>query len=150
MRCPTCELTIMLDQPVDDPDAIVLRCKTCGGFWFGAGTLTSVLAVAVKGLKVLDTAEDTDLVCPECLKPLYRLTYPQTLVRVDMCGRCDGLWLDAGELKEIKMVRQHLAETGRLSIFAPGPGVKAALLRLIDATISSAFGDTADRPRPRR
>jgi len=144
MRCPRCEHTILIDQPADDPDTIVLRCKTCGGFWFATGALTSVLAVAAKRLKVLDTAEDTDLVCPECLKPLYRSTYPQTYVQVDMCRRCDGLWLDAGELNEIKAVRQHLAETGRLSMFASGPGVRAALLRLIDATISSAFGDTAD------
>ena len=139
MRCPKCEHVVLIEQPVDDPEAVVLNCRSCGGFWFGPGALTSVLAVAAKGLKVLDEAQDTDLVCPECYKPLYHFSYPQTLVKVDMCRRCQGIWLDAGELKEIKTVRQHLAEIGTLDMYAPVPGLKGALLRFIDTTIGAAI-----------
>jgi uncharacterized protein len=142
MRCPRCEGVLLIDQPGNDPDAEVQRCRACGGLWFGPGSLTRVLAVAAEDLKVLDDAERTALTCPRCAKPLHRFQYPQTLVRVDMCRRCAGLWLDAGELREIKAVRKHLAQTGELETFAPVTGLKGALLRFIDTAIGSmARGD---------
>ncbi len=63
--------------------------------------------------------------------------YPQTLVTVDMCRECRGVWLDGGELEEIGAVRRHLRQEERLERYAPVPGIKGSLLRFIDRAFAS-------------
>jgi Zn-finger nucleic acid-binding protein len=41
--------------------------------------------------------------CPKCGKPLERVGYEG--VETDYCGKCDGFWLDSGEIG--KIVRIH-------------------------------------------
>ncbi len=140
MLCPKCDRNALIPQPTRDPDAQVDRCRECGGLWFGKGSLTGALAVAAKDLKVLDGASPTDLPCPTCSKPLCRFKYPQTMVAVDMCRGCSGIWLDKGELREIQAVRSHLQAVGELQAHAPVTGLKGTLLRFIDAAIGSLTG----------
>lgn len=141
MLCPRCDQNTLIPQPASDPDAQVDRCRQCGGLWFGKGSLTRVMVVAAKELKVLDGASPTELPCPGCAKLLYRFTYPQTFVVVDMCRRCEGIWLDNGELREIQAVRSHLQATDQLETHAPVTGLKGALLRFIDNAIGTFAGD---------
>ncbi len=138
MRCPNCNSGTLVAQRVkNDPDARVDRCRECGGLWFHPGSLTRVLSVAAKDLKVLDNAEITNRVCPDCMEPLACFKYPQTLVAVDMCPKCKGIWLDKGELEELKAVRTHLEQSGELEVYAPVTGVKGALLRFVDKAINT-------------
>ncbi|NQT86006.1 zf-TFIIB domain-containing protein, partial [bacterium] len=69
--------------------------------------------------------------------PLHTFSYPQTYVRIDMCRRCSGLWLDGGEYKEIAAVRGRLDAKGKLDEYAPPVGLKGSILRLIDAAIET-------------
>lgn len=140
MLCPRCDRNSLIPQPARDPDAQIDRCRECGGLWFGKGSLTCALAVAAKDLKVLDGAKPTELPCPTCDKPMYRFKYPQTLVVVDMCRHCEGVWLDRGELREIQAVRSHLLAAGELETHAPATGLKGSLLRFIDTAIGSMTG----------
>ena len=140
MLCPRCDGNSLIPQPTSNPEAQVDRCRRCGGLWFGKGSLTLVLNVAVQELKVLDDAVPGDLPCPGCGKPLYRFKYPQTLVTADMCRHCEGVWFDSGELREVKAVRSHLLASGELVTHAPVTGVKGAVLRFIDTAIGSLTG----------
>jgi len=49
-----------------------------------------------------------------------------------MCKSCGGLWLDTGELKEIRIVRRKLKQTGQLEKAQPPSGVKGALINFIN------------------
>ena len=61
--------------------------------------------------------------------------YPQTLVTVDMCSTCGGIWLDGREFAEIKAVRKNLRRRSKLEEYAPVPGVKGVLIRFIESAI---------------
>lgn len=39
------------------------------------------------------------MLCPRCGSELVRVHYRQ--VEIDKCSRCDGVWLDCGELERI-------------------------------------------------
>jgi len=104
--------------------------------WFDAQELEAVMDVASKELDIPSKARESEtLSCPRCLSRLFHFEYPQTLVRVDMCKECRGLWLDGGEFTEIKTIRKSLEKRGKLEEYALPGGVKGGLLRFIDAAI---------------
>jgi Zn-finger nucleic acid-binding protein len=76
--------------------------------WFDEKELASLLKVPVKDVTLPPKAQEQDIVCPKCEKPLYVFCYPQTMVLVDMCKECEGIWLDAKEFKEIQSVQNAL------------------------------------------
>ena len=43
---------------------------------------------------------------------MYAFYYPKTFVTMDMCKRCQGLWLDKNEFQEMDAVRAFVARTG--------------------------------------
>ncbi len=45
-------------------------------------------------------AKDTEF-CPHCKTPLYKVNYGNSDVAIDVCGICEGIWLDRGEFKKI-------------------------------------------------
>lgn len=58
--------------------------------------------------------------CPRCGGKLHPKTYDK--VTVDQCDRCEGIWLDAGELEQIA---GEESPTGRwLKVFWPGRGTE--------------------------
>ncbi len=46
-----------------------------------------------------DNTKSTDLKCPKCDGNLTETDYEN--VKIDVCGNCSGVWLDAGELAQI-------------------------------------------------
>jgi ribosomal protein L31 len=42
--------------------------------------------------------------CPKCGSDLTETVFQQ--VKIDVCGQCHGMWLDAGELEMISKVRE--------------------------------------------
>lgn len=138
MLCPKCRNTTLKRITVKGTGVKVDRCSRCRGIWFDAEELEAVLHVAAKELAVPSGAEkSTSLSCMRCDSPLFRFEYPQTYVQVDMCKKCRGLWLDSGELTEIKVVRRSLQESGDLEKFAPVTGAKGHVLRFIDTAIEA-------------
>ena len=103
------------------------------------------MPTAIKELEIPGTArKDVERLCPKCEKALYEFDYPQTYVTIDMCKKCGGLWLDAGEFKEIRAVRNSLQMSGELKEHADVPGVRGALIRLVDSAIGSLPGSIRD------
>ena len=68
---------------------------------------------------------------------MQAFNYPQTFVVIEMCRKCNGMWLDAGEVKEIKAVRKRMWQQSQLQEYAEIPGIKGKLIRFIDKTVDA-------------
>jgi hypothetical protein len=49
--------------------------------------------------KIAGDGADAHMKCPKCGGDLYETTYEG--VAIDVCNKCTGVWLDAGELAQI-------------------------------------------------
>ncbi len=82
------------------------RCERCRGFWIPGAALHRVMSE--KGMSEVWMArrgERSQLKCPEC-----RDGCEDVLVdgrRLDVCPSCRGVWLDAGEVQDL---RRHFIE----------------------------------------
>lgn len=47
----------------------------------------------------LDGSKSLEMQCPKCDGMLYEADYEN--IRIDVCNKCTGVWLDAGELAQI-------------------------------------------------
>jgi hypothetical protein len=47
--------------------------------------------------------------CPKCGAPLVQVTYRS--IAIDQCSRCQGVWLDCGELERLLAERQGFLST---------------------------------------
>jgi len=135
MKCPRCDKQPLVPRQVKDKDVTVAMCPKCKGLWFDRGELERAVPGAVEGLTVPEDAERGSGECPRCWGTLYRFLYPGTYVQVDMCGRCSGLWLDAGEIQEIHVVRKAMKGS---TCSKDRKGVGGSLLRFL----GSAFGSS--------
>ena len=136
MDCPRCRKPEMINGRIRGSDVAVDRCGSCGGLWFDGSELTQVLDVAMKELSVPRDAIDSGYVCPRDGKPLYSFQYPQTRVMIGMCKKCEGLWLDKGDMTGIKQARESLAKRGLLQERDEVSGVRGRLLRFIDSAMA--------------
>jgi Zn-finger nucleic acid-binding protein len=108
------------------------QCRSCGGIWFDRKELEVIMDLAARDMTIPATAEETRRTCPRDFEKLLTFRYPQTEVMIDMCRRCDGLWLDGGELTEIRKIRSQLDEHGELKNTVPATGIVGGLERLLD------------------
>ncbi len=132
MLCPKrCKATLA-EMQIGDARTVVDQCRSCGGIWFDRKELEVIMDLAAQDLSIPSGAEETKRTCPRDFENLVTFRYPQTEVMVDMCRVCEGLWLDGGELTEIRKVRNQLAEHGELNRNAPAKGIVGGLERLFD------------------
>ena len=108
------------------------RCPDCKGLWFDQHELDDVMVTAIDDLVVPPEASTADRECPVCHKKMFAFYYPQTVVTVDMCKKCKGMWLDAGELKEIREMRDALKRAGMLK-----EERKGKLMRFLNSAINA-------------
>lgn len=52
------------------------------------------------------------LQCPKCDGTLVVVVYED--VRIDRCNKCNGVWLDAGELEQLTQQEKHHGWLGRM------------------------------------
>jgi len=105
MACPRCAESSLEELPLQYMGVTVDRCVQCGGVWFDGGELERVLEVAAEGLTAPEGAPQSERLCPRCVEHMLTFEYPGTRVKVDLCGKCHGLWLDHGEFRQIRRVR---------------------------------------------
>jgi Zn-finger nucleic acid-binding protein len=104
MKCPKCNNSDLKENKVKGRNLQVDLCRDCQGIWFDRNELEALLKISVKTIKIPSQARTQPFQCPRCRQPLYAFSYPHTMVIVDMCPQCEGIWLDANEFKEIKFV----------------------------------------------
>ena len=46
-----------------------------------------------------DEAQSTDVQCPKCDGTLHETNFEN--IKIDVCDKCHGVWLDAGELAQL-------------------------------------------------
>lgn len=120
MDCPVCRGTLLQQTRLGDFGNVILDiCPRCHGVWIDAGELDRLDGspwANVEEHRFHDVEGDHPVAdCPKCsnvsLTPLSPADMPDVIV--DRCSRCNGFWLDHGELDRMKEVAQQLdAEPG--------------------------------------
>jgi Zn-finger nucleic acid-binding protein len=109
--CPACK-KIHLKAQVDPQTQLEIDiCPKCYGIWFDSEELSKFFQSQTLKTKFLlpESAEpnqETAYVmttysrgCPRCRIALQERLFGD--VTIDMCEKCDGIWLDDGELRRI-------------------------------------------------
>ena len=104
MECPKCHNSML---KTDAADINVRKCQGCGGMLFKEGSFE--LARTLEGAANIDSDEGEfdlnhvrDIDCPECAnKMMHMIDRTQHHIEFEACGRCDNVFLDAGELKDL-------------------------------------------------
>ena len=156
MKCPR-DGTELTARP--ESGLTVDGCATCGGYWVDGedvfDALKRKLPVAlelpsISEMKRLPQAEG--LLCPADGNKLVTWTFQQ--VRLDLCPRCRGQWLDRGELDQIRAARRGPG-TGaglgyeKVAIATPSvtPATPAAVPKNIELLPDSPKHAQAPQPR---
>lgn len=107
--CIDCqEQEIEMEKMRCGQDLIVDKCPRCGGIWFDKEELIDLIKLGQFYIQSLDSASESTIkpnperLCPHCkveLNPAKNQKIPD--LRLDKCPRCQGLWLEKGELLRI-------------------------------------------------
>jgi Zn-finger nucleic acid-binding protein len=107
--CPVCATP--LSSALLDGEHRVQRCESCRGMLMSRGSFGDVVnrrrawaAGPPTTPSPLDARElDRHLICPGCGERMQVHPYfgPGAVV-IDSCDRCDAIWIDFGELKQIE------------------------------------------------
>jgi uncharacterized protein len=86
-------------------------CPKCLGIWFDKDELRLAKDEKDKTLNWVDVdlwrdrlkfnAVKISKFCPVCRAGLVEISYDKSKVKVDFCKKCQGVWLDRGEFKQI-------------------------------------------------
>jgi Zn-finger nucleic acid-binding protein len=151
MHCPLCEGKQLTEASIGGVP--IEACTHCGGMWIGAGRLEKLPerpSVKVflpliqhapgrcrrKGHPIpramvrCPTCGALPAECPECSAPLVMVPTPGCAI--DICPRCEGVWLDRGEMESLRKTKAEPAPTkpvpaGALrgwEVPAPSPSAK--------------------------
>ncbi len=108
MECPSCkhELKKLIYKDVD-----LDQCLSCGGMWFDGGELRKAKDKEDEFLRWLDIDLFSDpkkfiggnstMNCPNDKEPLYEILYDNADIKVDVCRKCQGIWVDKDEYENI-------------------------------------------------
>jgi Zn-finger nucleic acid-binding protein len=104
IECPRCFVQATQSEvEVFGPNINIDVCPKCGGIWLDHGELKKLLKdkkISDYLTKDIGTQSKSKLVCPRCggLMDLERADE----IEVDVCLNCNGVWLDQGELEDLK------------------------------------------------
>ena len=152
MLCPHDQSVL---QSHGEQATLACFCEICHGVWFGREQLLHFLkngtsAKALPRRKVFTgkiQRSASQCLCPSCKNQELSVKIIDG-VEIDLCNRCQGIWLDAGELD---LILTRYRRKQRLDGFsdsaaeflghaAPDPGVLAELTNLI----SNALGKSSE------
>jgi Zn-finger nucleic acid-binding protein len=115
VQCPCDDSTL---RPLAAGQCVVFKCDRCRGIWLSRETLRS-LSEHLARPEVLTpplnrhTFSRSTRLCPVCSpEPLTKL--PTHGIEVDVCSNCHGVWLDAGELRNVARRGPRAAHSGWL------------------------------------
>ena len=109
MLCPTCDDTPLERGTLSTKKLTLDKCQQCKGIWFDKQEFCALLGdKAYQDFTVPKFAVEMPKIhCPRCKVGLYELCYPGTMVLVDACRQCGGIWLDKSECKAISYARDE-------------------------------------------
>lgn len=102
-----------------EADITVDSCDACGGMWLDDGELERIQEVkendyshelermpdlGVGAYALAEAKTDRSLSCPKCGADMEVLEYARSSqVLIDTCTKCEGVWLDMGEVRELEV-----------------------------------------------
>ncbi len=110
--CPRCRYTLKAQS---EPLGTLWKCDACKGIAIGLGLLRRMFTEESTQLlwaNAVDGNGNTVCDCPACNKPMQEVAAASAL-RVDVCCRCQFVWLDAGEIERFTK-RSGLAKVPQL------------------------------------
>lgn len=110
MNCPKCK-TNKLSHAVQVGGLIIPQCSHCRGLWFDKDELRKAKDEKIKNADWFDIdlwrektkfhGKEGKRLCPRCRLFLWELNYGDSNIRIDVCKKCEGIWLDRGEFEKI-------------------------------------------------
>ncbi len=147
--CPKCRRSKLVTRTLKATGTNVDVCHECSGVWFDKNELEESLRLTPRELALPDEAKLTIRRCPACAACLYQFDYPKTYVEIDLCIECQGIWLDAGEVKELATVRAYIEHEIKTieSLKPPAHPIKNFILRFLDKFLGNTtkLSDEYDR-----
>ena len=123
MNCPNCKKETL--EKITFHKNQIDRCSQCHGIWFDHGELRKTKDEEDQFLKWLDVdlwkdgkrfqISSSPKTCPVCKVNLYEVNYGESDIKVDICNKCKGVWLDEGEFKKITAYLKNTVNTKDLS-----------------------------------
>lgn len=136
MNCPTCKSQPLKTGKVKESQIRIDYCARCKGIWLDKDEIDHLLPGNTPELKIPGNAEVAQRCCPKCKCQFRTFVFPNTLVHIDMCPQCQGLWFDQRELKEIQHIQKALSSQKQPAQDYEPTGFKATLINFIDNAIS--------------
>ena len=96
------------EEEIFGPNIEIDICPKCNGIWLDSGELKKVLKdreVTDYLTKYVGTKARSPLICPRC-RNLMDIEMAED-IETDVCLKCRGIWLDAGELVDLKNIRDN-------------------------------------------
>lgn len=109
------------------------QCGQCGGIWCDKWELFPLDADAADSIDALNQSTlseptkltNKQLYCPRCTAELKHFAEPMlpAYIQLRRCGRCDGIWLNRGQLRHYKGFQKQtrMTKLGKEAIIAQMP-----------------------------
>ena len=126
MNCPRCQ-TALQARPYETVE--VDGCPACGGMWLERGELEKIQETvgndysgelarpddaAARAYEMARQRARPAIGCPKCGRPMAKTECQSaSVVLVDLCGGCGGLWLDRGEVQALEVFYERLRQEER-------------------------------------
>lgn len=98
MHCPTCHRALIAETSFGQ---IIDRCRSCNGLWLDATELGAILRQSTAPVRTDPERRRCKhgIKCPRCKRLLTPFNYAHDSgVYINRCARCDGVWLERGQL----------------------------------------------------
>ena len=117
-RCPVCKVQADLIKYEGVP---IYNCGSCGGHWVNQARLDVILQrrelvmpdpVKQKMIAIADASNSTHkLWCITCGREMLKEQFKHwPEIQIDRCSKCNGIWLDRGELEKCQIYWEHLQD----------------------------------------
>jgi len=127
VRCPQCKTPMSAVTARANPGSLIEldQCRQCGGIWCDKWELFPIQPDEAEKLEQVDEAllrlptpvTKRTLYCPRCTARLATPRDPMLGpdIQLRRCPKCDGIWLNRGQLTRYKMHQQktRFAKMGR-------------------------------------
>ncbi len=111
MKCPRCKQNLSKEIIIDINTSLhVDSCNNCGGKWFDAKELEQIDQLIEPTLFEIRNIPNKreqikPMICPSCngITVMRKAEHDRDKrVIIDYCSKCNGIWLDKGELQAIR------------------------------------------------
>ncbi len=141
MNCPKCAGR-QLEPRLGPQGVIVDQCSACGGVWLDKGELYHFVRDPQRlHDEIAGAYKDTapgQRVCPGCGEKMIQARFPAPGPVVDVCAKCGGNWLDAGEIEAVQaMLDKRLLPEAPAPISAPRAAAAVGLAALPSLALRS-------------